>query len=97
MCLTRSQALKTKERMAQVSTGSSQMGFGRGSSQPNLSTSYSEEYGRSDGSPASYHGCKYSSRPAAAHTDRLKYANNSNTGQDRIIPHAAACPTLTSR
>lgn len=56
--LTRSQALKTKERMAQVSTGSSQMGFGRGSSQPNLSTSYSEEYGRSDGSPASYHGCK---------------------------------------
>uniref|UniRef100_A0A674MG04 Epsin 2 n=1 Tax=Takifugu rubripes TaxID=31033 RepID=A0A674MG04_TAKRU len=52
----RSQALKTKERMAQVSTGSSQMGFGRGSSQPNLSTSYSEEYGRSDGSPASYHG-----------------------------------------
>ncbi|XP_041672975.1 epsin-2 isoform X4 [Cheilinus undulatus] len=52
----RSQALKTKERMAQVSTGSSQMGFGRGSSQPNLSTSYSEEYGRSEGSPASYHG-----------------------------------------
>lgn len=58
LCLSRSQALKTKERMAQVSTGSSQMGFGRGSSQPNLSTSYSEEYGRSDGSPASYHGCK---------------------------------------
>lgn len=56
---TRSQALKTKERMAQVSTGSSQMGFGRGSSQPNLSTSYSEEYGRSEGSPASYHGCEY--------------------------------------
>uniref|UniRef100_A0A4W4EIW7 ENTH domain-containing protein n=1 Tax=Electrophorus electricus TaxID=8005 RepID=A0A4W4EIW7_ELEEL len=55
----RSQALKTKERMAQVATsvGSShQMGFGRGSSQPNLSTSYSEEYGRSEGSPASYHG-----------------------------------------
>uniref|UniRef100_A0A1A8MD29 Epsin 2 n=2 Tax=Nothobranchius pienaari TaxID=704102 RepID=A0A1A8MD29_9TELE len=52
----RSQALKTKERMAQVSTGSSQVGFGRGSSQPNLSTSYSEEYGRSEGSPASYHG-----------------------------------------
>lgn len=50
----RSQALKTKERMAQVSTGSS-MGFGRGSSQPNLAT-YSEEYGRSEGSPASYHG-----------------------------------------
>uniref|UniRef100_A0AAQ4NSA0 Epsin 2 n=1 Tax=Gasterosteus aculeatus aculeatus TaxID=481459 RepID=A0AAQ4NSA0_GASAC len=53
----RSQALKTKERMAQVSTGSGQVGFGRGSSQPNLSTSYSEEYGqRSEGSPASYHG-----------------------------------------
>ncbi|XP_033826644.1 epsin-2 isoform X1 [Periophthalmus magnuspinnatus] len=50
----RSQALKTKERMAQVSTGSG-MGFGRGSSQPNLAT-YSEEYGRSEGSPASYHG-----------------------------------------
>ena len=54
----RSQALKTKERMAQVSTGGSQVGFGRGSSQPNLSTSYSEEYGRSEGSPASYHGCE---------------------------------------
>ncbi|XP_055008244.1 epsin-2 isoform X9 [Boleophthalmus pectinirostris] len=50
----RSQALKTKERMAQVSTGSG-VGFGRGSSQPNLAT-YSEEYGRSEGSPASYHG-----------------------------------------
>lgn len=45
--------------MAQVSTAGSQMGFGRGSSQPNLSTSYSEEYGRSEGSPASYHGCKF--------------------------------------
>ncbi|KAG5279419.1 hypothetical protein AALO_G00077590 [Alosa alosa] len=55
----RSQALKTKERMAQVATSvgnSGSMGFGRGSSQPNLSTSYSEEYGRSEGSPASYHG-----------------------------------------
>uniref|UniRef100_A0A096M4L3 Epsin 2 n=1 Tax=Poecilia formosa TaxID=48698 RepID=A0A096M4L3_POEFO len=57
----RSQALKTKERMAQVSTGSTQMGFGRGSSQPNLSTSYSEEYGRSEGSPASYHGLQQAS------------------------------------
>uniref|UniRef100_A0A3B4D175 ENTH domain-containing protein n=1 Tax=Pygocentrus nattereri TaxID=42514 RepID=A0A3B4D175_PYGNA len=58
----RSQALKTKERMAQVATsvGSNhQINFGRGSSQPNLSTSYSEEYGRSEGSPASYHGCKF--------------------------------------
>lgn len=58
----RAQALKTKERMAQVATGvgSNQITFGRGSSQPNLSTSYSEqEYGKSGGSPASYHGCKY--------------------------------------
>ncbi|TNM96781.1 hypothetical protein fugu_014937 [Takifugu bimaculatus] len=45
--------LKDEERLKGES---SQMGFGRGSSQPNLSTSYSEEYGRSDGSPASYHG-----------------------------------------
>ncbi|XP_037666222.1 epsin-2 isoform X3 [Choloepus didactylus] len=55
----RVQALKTKERMAQVATGvgSSQATFGRGSSQPNLSTSYSEqEYGKAGGSPASYHG-----------------------------------------
>uniref|UniRef100_A0A8C1XMK7 Epsin 2 n=1 Tax=Cyprinus carpio TaxID=7962 RepID=A0A8C1XMK7_CYPCA len=55
----RSQALKTKERMAQVATSvgsNNQISFGRGSSQPNLSTSYSEEYGKSEGSPASYHG-----------------------------------------
>ncbi|XP_019609306.2 epsin-2 isoform X3 [Rhinolophus sinicus] len=55
----RVQALKTKERMAQVATGmgSNQIAFGRGSSQPNLSTSYSEqEYGKAGGSPASYHG-----------------------------------------
>uniref|UniRef100_A0A5F8GI66 Epsin 2 n=1 Tax=Monodelphis domestica TaxID=13616 RepID=A0A5F8GI66_MONDO len=55
----RAQALKTKERMAQVATGvgSNQITFGRGSSQRNLSTSYSEqEYGKSGGSPASYHG-----------------------------------------
>ncbi|XP_062968460.1 epsin-2 isoform X3 [Cynocephalus volans] len=55
----RAQALKTKERMAQVATGmgSNQVTFGRGSSQPNLSTSYSEqEYGKAGGSPASYHG-----------------------------------------
>ncbi|XP_066120489.1 epsin-2 isoform X1 [Saccopteryx bilineata] len=55
----RVQALKTKERMAQVATGvgSSQVTFGRGSSQPNLSTTYSEqEYGKAGGSPASYHG-----------------------------------------
>uniref|UniRef100_A0ABI7XQ41 ENTH domain-containing protein n=1 Tax=Felis catus TaxID=9685 RepID=A0ABI7XQ41_FELCA len=61
----RAQALKTKERMAQVATGmgSNQITFGRGSSQPNLSTSYSEqEYGKAGGSPASYHGC---AKPAA--------------------------------
>ncbi|KAM4843851.1 epsin-2 isoform 3-T3 [Thomomys bottae] len=55
----RAQALKTKERMAQVTTGmgSNQISFNRGSSQPNLSTSYSEqEYGKAGGSPASYHG-----------------------------------------
>lgn len=55
----RAQALKTKERMAQVATGmgSNQITFGRGSSQPNLSTTYSEqEYGKAGGSPASYHG-----------------------------------------
>ncbi|PNJ06164.1 EPN2 isoform 3 [Pongo abelii] len=55
----RAQALKTKERMAQVATGmgSNQITFGRGSSQPNLSTSHSEqEYGKAGGSPASYHG-----------------------------------------
>ncbi|KAJ8246074.1 hypothetical protein GJAV_G00263360 [Gymnothorax javanicus] len=55
----RAQALKTKERMALVATGlgsSNQISFGRGSSQPNLSTSYLGEYGRSGGSPASYHG-----------------------------------------
>ncbi|KAM8819494.1 epsin-2 isoform 1-T1 [Rhynchonycteris naso] len=55
----RVQALKTKERMAQVATGmgSNQITFGRGSSQPNLSTTYSDqEYGKAGGSPASYHG-----------------------------------------
>ncbi|XP_036692038.1 epsin-2 isoform X4 [Balaenoptera musculus] len=55
----RAQALKTKERMAQVATGvgSSQLAFGRGSSQPNLSTGCSEqEHGKAGGSPASYHG-----------------------------------------
>lgn len=56
--------------MAQVSTAGSQMGFGRGSSQPNLSTSYSEEYGRSEGSPASYHGCKF---PACGDTNIPPY------------------------
>ncbi|XP_037112525.1 epsin-2 isoform X4 [Syngnathus acus] len=75
----RSQALKTKERMAQVSTGSGQMGFGRGSSQPNLSTSYSEEYGRSEGSPASYHG---STSPNAG--SELEQARPQTSGEEEL-------------
>ncbi|XP_074511330.1 epsin-2 isoform X2 [Sebastes fasciatus] len=75
----RSQALKTKERMAQVSTGSSQMGFGRGSSQPNLSTSYSEEYNRSEGSPASYHG---STSPNAG--SELEQARPQTSGEEEL-------------
>lgn len=74
----RSQALKTKERMAQVSTGSSQVGFGRGSSQPNLST-YSEEYGRSEGSPASYHG---STSPATG--SELEQARPQTSGEEQL-------------
>ncbi|XP_072298610.1 epsin-2 isoform X2 [Eucyclogobius newberryi] len=74
----RSQALKTKERMAQVSTGSS-MGFGRGSSQPNLAT-YSEEYGRSEGSPASYHG---STSPNAAGSE-LEQARPQTSGEEQL-------------
>ncbi|CAN0009702.1 unnamed protein product [Lampetra planeri] len=55
----REHALKTKERLAQGATGmgsNNKVTFGRGSSQPNLSTSYSDEYGKAGGSPASYHG-----------------------------------------
>ncbi|XP_062868993.1 epsin-2 isoform X2 [Trichomycterus rosablanca] len=78
----RSQALKTKERMAQVATsvGSNhQLGFGRGSSQPNLSTSYSEEYGRSEGSPASYHG---STSPNAS--SELEQARPQTSGEEEL-------------
>ncbi|XP_034395665.1 epsin-2 isoform X3 [Cyclopterus lumpus] len=80
----RSQALKTKERMAQVSTGSSQMGFGRGSSQPNLSTSYSEEYGRSEGSPASYHGSAGSLRGSGVNmgSECVLSATSPNAGSE---------------
>uniref|UniRef100_A0A146VJ41 Epsin-2 n=1 Tax=Fundulus heteroclitus TaxID=8078 RepID=A0A146VJ41_FUNHE len=74
----RSQALKTKERMAQVTTESS-LGFGRGSSQPNLSTSYSEEYGRSEGSPASYHG---STSPNAG--SELEQARPQTSGEEEL-------------
>ncbi|KAM4634182.1 epsin-2 [Polymixia lowei] len=75
----RSQALKTKERMAQVTTGGNQMGFGRGSSQPNLSTSYSEEYGKSEGSPASYHG---STSPNAG--SELEQARPQTSGEEEL-------------
>ncbi|MBN3306816.1 EPN2 protein, partial [Amia calva] len=78
----RSQALKTKERMAQVTTSvgsSNQINFGRGSSQPNLSTSYSEEYGRSGGSPASYHG---STSPHAS--SELEQARPQTTGEEEL-------------
>ncbi|XP_078274270.1 epsin-2 [Rhinoraja longicauda] len=79
----RSQALKTKERMAQVATGvgsNNQITFGRGSSQPNLSTSYSEhEYGKSGGSPASYHG---STSPRAS--SELEQARPQTSGEEEL-------------
>ncbi|KAJ8345188.1 hypothetical protein SKAU_G00293810 [Synaphobranchus kaupii] len=78
----RSQALKTKERMAQVpsSVGSNnQINFGRGSSQPNLSSSYSEEYGKSEGSPASYHG---STSPNA--NSELEQARPQTSGEEEL-------------
>ncbi|KAG9349785.1 hypothetical protein JZ751_026138 [Albula glossodonta] len=80
--LERAQALKTKERMAQVATGvgsNNQITFGRGSSQPNLSTSYSEEYGRSGGSPASYHG---STSPHAS--SELEQARPQTSGEEEL-------------
>ncbi|KAK1162908.1 epsin-2 [Acipenser oxyrinchus oxyrinchus] len=79
----RSQALKTKERMAQVTTAvgsNNQLSFGRGSSQPNLSTSYSEqEYGKSGGSPASYHG---STSPHAS--SELEQARPQTSGEEEL-------------
>ncbi|OCT64404.1 hypothetical protein XELAEV_18045508mg [Xenopus laevis] len=79
----RAQALKTKERMAQVATGVSsnnQISFGRGSSQPNLSTSYSEQdYGKSGGSPASYHG---STSPRAS--SELEQARPQTSGEEEL-------------
>ncbi|XP_039631527.1 epsin-2 [Polypterus senegalus] len=79
----RAQALKTKERMAQVATGvgsNNQITFGRGSSQPNLSTSYSEqEYGKSGGSPASYHG---STSPRTS--SELEQARPQTTGEEEL-------------
>ncbi|XP_057571331.1 epsin-2 isoform X2 [Hippopotamus amphibius kiboko] len=78
----RAQALKTKERMAQVATGvgSNQVTFGRGSSQPNLSTSYSEqEYGKAGGSPASYHG---STSPRVS--SELEQARPQTSGEEEL-------------
>lgn len=78
----RVQALKTKERMAQVATGmgSNQIAFGRGSSQPNLSTSYSEqEYGKAGGSPASYHG---STSPRVS--SELEQARPQTSGEEEL-------------
>ncbi|XP_043945511.1 epsin-2 isoform X2 [Protopterus annectens] len=79
----RAQALKTKERMAQVATGvgsNNQISFGRGSSQPNLSTSYSEhEYGKSGGSPASYHG---STSPRVS--SELEQARPQTSGEEEL-------------
>ncbi|KAA0705505.1 Epsin-2 EPS-15-interacting protein 2 [Triplophysa tibetana] len=82
----RSQALKTKERMAQVPTSvgstvasNNQISFGRGSSQPNLSTSYSEEYGKSEGSPASYHG---STSPNSS--SELEQARPQTSGEEEL-------------
>lgn len=78
----RVQALKTKERMAQVATGvgNNQITFGRGSSQPNLSTSYSEqEYGKSGGSPASYHG---STSPRVS--SELEQARPQTSGEEEL-------------
>ncbi|KAE8578966.1 hypothetical protein XENTR_v10023857 [Xenopus tropicalis] len=79
----RAQALKTKERMAQVATGVSsnnQITFGRGSSQPNLSTSYSEQdYGKSGGSPASYHG---STSPRVS--SELEQARPQTSGEEEL-------------
>ncbi|XP_056391536.1 epsin-2 isoform X2 [Hyla sarda] len=79
----RAQALKTKERMAQVATGVSsnnQISFGRGSSQPNLSTSYSEQdYGKSGGSPASYHG---STSPRVS--SELEQARPQTSGEEEL-------------
>nr|KAF6398795.1 epsin 2 [Molossus molossus] len=78
----RVQALKTKERMAQVATGmgSNQITFGRGSSQPNLSTTYSEqEYGKAGGSPASYHG---STSPRVS--SELEQARPQTSGEEEL-------------
>ncbi|XP_047614945.1 epsin-2 isoform X2 [Phacochoerus africanus] len=78
----RAQALKTRERMAQVATGTGgrQAPFGRGSSQPNLATSCSEqEYGKAGGSPASYHG---STSPRVS--SELEQARPQTSGEEEL-------------
>ncbi|KAM4024159.1 epsin-2 isoform 3-T5 [Anomaloglossus baeobatrachus] len=86
----RAQALKTKERMAQVATGvgsNNQISFGRGSSQPNLSTSYSEQdYGKSGGSPASYHGfmCDVLSATSPRVSSELEQARPQTSGEEEL-------------
>uniref|UniRef100_UPI00358EFBFE epsin-2 isoform X2 n=1 Tax=Myxine glutinosa TaxID=7769 RepID=UPI00358EFBFE len=71
----REHAMKTKERLAQGATGmgsNNRVTFGRGSSQPNLSTSYSDEYGKAGGSPASYHGYLEQARPQTSGEEELQ-------------------------
>ncbi|XP_073492499.1 epsin-2 isoform X2 [Aquarana catesbeiana] len=86
----RAQALKTKERMAQVATGvgsNNQISFGRGSSQPNLSTSYSEQdYGKSGGSPASYHGfmCDVLTATSPRVSSELEQARPQTSGEEEL-------------
>ncbi|XP_063790960.1 epsin-2 isoform X3 [Pseudophryne corroboree] len=86
----RAQALKTKERMAQVTTSvgsSNQISFGRGSSQPNLSTSYSEQdYGKSGGSPASYHGfmCEVLAATSPRVSSELEQARPQTSGEEEL-------------
>ncbi|XP_071976013.1 epsin-2 isoform X1 [Engystomops pustulosus] len=86
----RAQALKTKERMAQVATSvgsNNQISFGRGSSQPNLSTSYSEQdYGKSGGSPASYHGfmCDVLSATSPRVSSELEQARPQTSGEEEL-------------
>uniref|UniRef100_S4RD20 Epsin 2 n=1 Tax=Petromyzon marinus TaxID=7757 RepID=S4RD20_PETMA len=78
----REHALKTKERLAQGATGmgsNNKVTFGRGSSQPNLSTSYSDEYGKAGGSPASYHG--YTSQHMST---QLEQARPQTSGEEEL-------------
>ncbi|OBS64768.1 hypothetical protein A6R68_06682 [Neotoma lepida] len=67
-------------RHVATGVGSNQITFGRGSSQPNLSTSYSEqEYGKTGGSPASYHG---STSPRVS--SELEQARPQTSGEEEL-------------